>query len=334
MTQTTDGFEPAGNQPAPVPPPLPGWAAPAPPWPYTGAYPAPPPPPRVWPAIVVPIVTVFAATMASTVALLSAAAIDGGPELLQSQPKLMEWVKSFGATPLGFMVLVLPGQFTFLGAALLAAWLSPEPMMRRLNLVRPTTPWWAVVLLLAPGTVFAGACGDLLTTLLFADTYSEHLEMLYDLFRGPSGAFLVLVTLAISVLPGFSEEMLFRGYCQSRLLKRLPPIAALAISSVAFAAAHLDPVHVVGVLPLGIWLGVVAWLSRSIWPAIICHTANNALAVLLTNFGFVEFGEHIQLDAEGLTMLGVTGAFAATSVWVMVRYRKSGPLSPVLGGEG
>jgi membrane protease YdiL (CAAX protease family) len=339
MTNAPDDFiPPADHSRPPIPPPLPPSAVlpPASPAPYTFGHPAPPPPPakptllRIWPAIVSPLVAVFVATIASTVAIVAFAMVDGGPELLRDQAKLMAWVAEFGGTPPGFLMLVLPGQLTFVAAALLGAWLSPEPAARRLNLERPTTPWWAVVLLLPPATVFAGALGDLLTSVLFGDVESEHLEMLYDLFRGPSGAFLVLVVLAISVLPGFSEELLFRGYCQSRLLKRIPPAAALAISSVGFSAAHLDPMHVVGVLPIGIWLGVVAWLSRSIWPAIICHAANNALAVLATNLGLVEPDERIQFDAAGLTLLGVSGAFAALSVWVMWKYRGNPPRPPVL----
>ena len=76
-----------------------------------------------------------------------------------------------------------------------------------------------------------------------------------------------------------------------------------------------------------IWLGVIAWLSGSIWPAVICHAANNAFAVLITAGGVAGAGEHVQLDAVGLTMLAVTGTFTLLAAWVMVRYRRRDAVS-------
>ena len=46
-----------------------------------------------------------------------------------------------------------------------------------------------------------------------------------------------------------------------------------------FSAAHLDPIHVLGVIPLGVWLGAIAWRAGSVWPAMFCHAVNNAVAV-------------------------------------------------------
>ncbi len=115
--------------------------------------------------------------------------------------------------------------------------------------------------------------------------------------------------------------MLFRGYAQRRLLQRWHPAAAVGVSSALFAAAHLDPVHVVGVVPLGIWFGIVAWLTGSIWPAIICHTANNAAAVLLTNAAPELATEPVELSAGTVAMFAGTGVFVLLSLWVMLRHR-------------
>jgi uncharacterized protein len=52
------------------------------------------------------------------------------------------------------------------------------------------------------------------------------------------------------------------------------------VSSVLFAAAHVEPAHAILVLPLGLWFG---WLRRhtgSLWPSLVAHMANNGLAVL------------------------------------------------------
>ena len=309
--------------PQPIPPPVP------PPEALPDAYlpPPPPAPPAVWPAVVVPVVAIVVAALAAGVALAAAAIADAGPAAVTDDDRFRQWVKTYAARPQGFLLLILPGQLTFMAAAITAGAVSRrEPVARRLGLKRPTTPWWVIPLLLL-ATPFASLCGDLLTTALFGDDRGEHLEMLNELFRGHSGAMLLLVTLTVSVLPGFGEELLFRGYAQQRLLQRWHPALAIGFTSLLFAAAHFDAVHIVGVLPLGIWLGVVAWLSGSIWFAVICHAANNALAVLVVNAGLEGATEHVRFDATGLIQIGVTGGFVALSVWVMLRYRQSPTLA-------
>ena len=327
--------DPVPPPPAPTgPPPLPAMppvtaAAPPPPWGY------PPPPawtpdfarqypspglPRVWPALVVPVLAVVLASVAAGVALAAAAIIDLGPDALGNQQQFMDWVKSSASTPGGFAVLLLPGQLVFLGAALGAACLSPVPLRRRLGLNRPSVPAWSLLLLLL-GTWFPGMCGDLLMSALF-DDLGDNLQMLMDLFRNLTGPSLVIVTLLVSLFPGFGEEMLFRGYTQGRLLQRWHPAAAIGVSSALFAAAHLDPVHVVGVIPLGLWFGVMTWLCGSIWPSILCHIANNAVAVLATSTGLAPPPtEAAPVDGPGLAVLAVGAALCAAALGVMLRYR-------------
>jgi membrane protease YdiL (CAAX protease family) len=88
--------------------------------------------------------------------------------------------------------------------------------------------------------------------------------------------------LCVSLMPAISEEWLFRGYIQTRLLKRWHPAWAILLSSLLFAAFHMDPVHVIAVIPLGIWLGTITYYSGSIIPAMIAHAYNNALSIVAT----------------------------------------------------
>ena len=55
---------------------------------------------------------------------------------------------------------------------------------------------------------------------------------------------------------------------------------AWIVSSLAFAAAHYEPAHIVLVLPLGLLFG---WLRRrtdSLVPSLVAHMVNNGFAVL------------------------------------------------------
>ena len=46
----------------------------------------------------------------------------------------------------------------------------------------------------------------------------------------------------------------------------------------------LDPLHVIAVFPIGVWLGYIAWKAGSIWPAIMGHVANNGFSIVMAQF--------------------------------------------------
>jgi uncharacterized protein len=76
------------------------------------------------------------------------------------------------------------------------------------------------------------------------------------------------------------EELVFRGLLYGWLAGRWGTVAAWIVSSLAFAAAHVEPAHVILVLPLGLLFG---WLRRrtdSLWPSLVAHMVNNGLAVV------------------------------------------------------
>ena len=86
--------------------------------------------------------------------------------------------------------------------------------------------------------------------------------------------------LCFAALPAFSEEWLFRGYVQTRLAQRWSPWLAILVSSLLFAVFHGDPVHVIFVFPIGLWLGYISWRSGSIIPAMLAHAYNNSLSLI------------------------------------------------------
>ncbi|MCC7539421.1 MAG: CPBP family intramembrane metalloprotease [Deltaproteobacteria bacterium] len=91
----------------------------------------------------------------------------------------------------------------------------------------------------------------------------------------------------LALAPGFCEEVFFRGMLQRAFGRG---IAAVFVSAIAFALIHLDPHHVVGVLPLGFWLAWVAARADSTWPTIVAHIANNTLAVVATQIPELDRG--------------------------------------------
>ncbi len=177
-----------------------------------------------------------------------------------------------------FLMVVVP-QLGLVLPSLVAAVLSPVAFRERLSLVRGRWPLWAWIAA-AAATPVVGLISTIVMGLFMQE--SESLKEMSDIFRAHGkGGFLVPLALMIGATPAICEEILFRGYVQTRLSRSLRPSIGIAFASVLFAAFHMDYVHALGVLPLGLYLGWITWQSGSLFPAMMGHFVNNALSVVL-----------------------------------------------------
>jgi membrane protease YdiL (CAAX protease family) len=94
---------------------------------------------------------------------------------------------------------------------------------------------------------------------------------------GPIG----LQFLLIVILAPFAEEICFRGMLFGGLRSRLPFWTAAVGAGVFFGVLHYSTglTAVPSLVVLGIIFALVYEKTRSIWPAIIMHTMNNAFAL-------------------------------------------------------
>ena len=272
------------------------------------------PKPRIWTALVVGMLAIILATIVATFVTLVAVIVDAGRETLAESNLFFAWIQEFSSRPQGLIVLLLPGQVVFLIIALGAAWLSPVSVYERVGFVKGRLPILMWPLIMA-GTPFVGWLAHLLLLGLFDHT-GEQLEMLDQMVGHQQGGALVLVFFLVAMMPGISEEILFRGYVQRRLLARLPVWAAIGISSSLFATAHMEPLHIIAVFPLGLWLGVVAWRSGSVILVILCHIMNNTLAIVSSQSGVGDVA-HDGADPFPLIGLSLSGAFFLVALFCL-----------------
>jgi membrane protease YdiL (CAAX protease family) len=90
-----------------------------------------------------------------------------------------------------------------------------------------------------------------------------------------------LILLMNALIGPFVEETLFRGYILTAWKERFGTIAAWTASIAFFALLHFIPFGlgaVILILPWSIVPTLLAWKSKSLWPAFIMHAANNAIA--------------------------------------------------------
>ncbi len=86
--------------------------------------------------------------------------------------------------------------------------------------------------------------------------------------------------LVLALFAPVVEELVFRGLLFGWLEGRWGARVAVALSTIAFALAHIEPAHVVLVAPLGLLFGWLRWRTDSILPPMFAHIANNGMAVI------------------------------------------------------
>lgn len=178
-----------------------------------------------------------------------------------------------------------------------------EPLLLRL------TPGWESGRMLFVAVVGMLALGQALDslTLLVGLGQKSAMVAIRNALAGAVGPELFLAVLVIGVLAGSAEEIFFRGYMQTRLGQRLPPPAAVLVTSLAFGLMHLEWIHAALAFVIGLYLGWITELAGSALPAITSHVINNTVFTILTAlFGATDAPgpNAVLLAASGVVFLG------------------------------
>jgi membrane protease YdiL (CAAX protease family) len=78
------------------------------------------------------------------------------------------------------------------------------------------------------------------------------------------------------------EEFFFRGFVYQSLRNRIGVLGAAALSGLVFGAIHFKPAFLVPLAILGTVLALLFQKTNSLWPCILVHAVNNALAFAVT----------------------------------------------------
>ena len=136
---------------------------------------------------------------------------------------------------------------------------------------------------------------------------------------------LLLAVLVIGLLAPVGEELFFRGYMLTRLREAWRAGPAILVTALAFGLIHGESVHAVLAAGIGLFLGFVVERSASVWPAVICHVANNTVSVLLSAW----VGSPPGRGVHAALVVGAGLVFGASMVWL--RRLPPGPLETAAG---
>lgn len=177
---------------------------------------------------------------------------------------------------LGLFLPTVPGE---------AMTLEPTPdKFARVHAFRRAHLGWLATAVVA--TLFVGFLPGWVAEQLMAlpglELMAEQMALISQGLADPSQPGWPVLAFAIVVTAPVCEELIFRGYLWKAAESSLPPVGVWLLTSLAFAAYHLNPLHVLVVLPIGLFLGWLRWRSGSIWPSMLAHFTNNLLALLMT----------------------------------------------------
>ena len=172
----------------------------------------------------------------------------------------------------------------------------------------------------AVGTVMLGPLGDAFMTLFSNQFPGLTLDAVPALHELASRLSLVALWPTFALLPGIAEELLFRGVLQGAFRRG---VAAVVVAGTTFALFHLDPVHVAGVLPLGLFLSWVAYRTSTL-VTIFAHVANNSLAVLSIHSAVLDVGYGTGREVPLSWLFGSLVVFAAAAL-IIARESRAEP---------
>ncbi|WP_267358043.1 MULTISPECIES: CPBP family intramembrane glutamic endopeptidase [unclassified Methylobacterium] len=116
------------------------------------------------------------------------------------------------------------------------------------------------------------------TAELFGASFGQHVRLSPFMSQAAVAAWLAYLT----ILAPVAEELLLRGEAFARAQAAVGPVAAILVTALIFAAAHVSSwglARPVSLLPLALALGWLRWRTGRLWPGIALHGWSNLALV-------------------------------------------------------
>ncbi|GMR12868.1 MAG: ABC transporter permease subunit [Gemmatimonadota bacterium] len=209
----------------------------------------------------------------------------------------------------------------FLAAPLLMVWHFKLDIREALALRAPKAGVWLGVVLGAPAALIV-VTGFFQLVNLVLPMPRELLENFGQAIL-PEGIPVWQIVIFLSVIPGIVEELTFRGALLHGLRRRFSPVVLSLVVGGIFGFFHFQIFRIPSTAVLGVILAGITVLTGSIFPAMLWHAINNALALYLGSEG---------VDLGGGTWMTYASASVALALalWIVWLNRS---LYPDLKGQ-
>lgn len=142
--------------------------------------------------------------------------------------------------------------------------------------------WWGVPIGVASQLILVNIV-TLPLRLLFPDRFSvEEVERrARELVDGTNGWWWLAIVFVVVVGAPLVEELMYRGFIQGSLARRIPALASVLLTAAWFTVVHLQPVEFPGLFAFAVVLGWCRWKTGRIGMSIVAHVAFNVTGLLM-----------------------------------------------------
>lgn len=200
------------------------------------------------------------ATVATSIVVAIIAAVSGGAENLAER---------ISSGPMSVLSYALSMGLTIVGTLIYKKLRRGGGKAFRLSMrgFNPMLILWGFVLILITGIVIE----PLLE--LFPESFLKMVDQM-----GMHGGWSILM---LVILAPVMEEVLFRGILLESVRSKYNSGRAIVVSALMFGVIHFIPQQVVNAFVIGLILGFIYVRTDSLWPVIIIHALNNAMAYVV-----------------------------------------------------
>lgn len=112
------------------------------------------------------------------------------------------------------------------------------------------------------------------------------------------------IVIISSIIGPILEEIVFRKVIFGSLYDRFPFWVAALLSSVIFALAHFEPVHIILYATMGFVFAFLYVMTKRIIVPIIAHVSMNTIVVILQLFLVDKLEKYIEKTAQFVWWIG------------------------------
>ncbi len=170
-----------------------------------------------------------------------------------------------------------------------------------------------IIVIMGARALFSGLSGlFLILTPEISQTTQTWFENIMKLYE--TGFWFVFVFMVI--IAPIIEELVFRGLILRGFIKRYKPVNAILYSAILFGIVHGNPILMLWGFILGLLLGWLFYLTRSLVPCILTHAVSNFSAIatyyILVHGQSENGGQASTADIIIISALVITGMIMCT----------------------
>jgi membrane protease YdiL (CAAX protease family) len=172
----------------------------------------------------------------------------------------------------GFMlqIYIIFDVLVLIGAFMLRKEIIPALKIEKIN--------WNILSGVIGGAIVMGFLFHYMVKFINHGLYDSSFNMyMFDETNYP----LLFSYLGICLQPAIFEELAYRGAVYGSLQKHMDERSIVIVSAMLFAMAHLSPVGMIWLLPLGLILGWLRMHTKCLWYGVIFHMLYNFSAILV-----------------------------------------------------